>query len=518
MAEVYPIVRGVAQTWVLVAAILGSSMAFVDGTAVNVALPVMQRDLQATSAQMQWVIEAYALFLAALILIGGSLGDLFGRKKMFVAGVAIFALASIGCALAPNVVVLIVARSVQGIGGALMTPESLALISAAYSGEERGRAIGTWSGFASITGAVGPLIGGVLAQHASWRWVFVINVPLALVVLAIALTRVPESRDERNARGIDWTGAILATAGLGALVYGLIRLQSARGDATAAGGVLVGLIVLVAFVTAQRRERYPMMPLSLFRSTTFSVVNLYTLFLYMALGGSLYFLPYALIDAQQYTPTEAGAALLPFIVLQFVLSRWSGGLSARIGVRTPLVIGASLAAAGFLAFAIPGPGGSYWTTYFPAALLLGIGGAFFIAPLTTAVFDSSEPALAGTASAVSNAVSRSAGLIAIALFGIVLAAVFDREFDARVARLAVTPQTRSIAAARRDVFLAGTVPDDVPAPDRARVGTAVRRAYLNGFRAVMILSAVVSALAGVIAFVALPGGDRSRKSPQPAPA
>ncbi len=500
-----------AKTWVLVAAILGSSMAFVDGTAVNVALPIMQRDLQASSAQMQWVIEAYALFLAALILIGGSLGDVFGRKKMFVAGVVIFMLASVGCAFAPNVAVLIVARSIQGIGGALMTPESLALISANFSGEERGRAIGTWSGFASITGAVGPLIGGALAQHASWRWVFIINVPLAMVVLAISLARVPESRDEDAVHAIDWTGAVLATFGLGLLIFGLIRVQSARGDVAGLTAVVAGLAVLVAFVIAQGRERHPMMPLSLFRSTTFSVVNLYTLFLYMAIGGSLYFLPYALIDAQQYTPTAAGAALLPFIVLQFLLSRWSGGLSARIGVRTPLVVGAALAAAGFLAFALPGIGGNYWATYFPAALLLGIGGAFFIAPLTTAVFDSSDPALMGTASAINNAIARAAGLIAIALFGIVLAGVFDRGFEGRLAKLTVAPQTRAIATKQRDNFLAGTVPDDVPAADRAPVGGAVRSAYLNAFRAVMVISAFVSIIAGIVALVALAGADRVHK-------
>src|SRR5471030_244619 len=216
-------------TWVLVAAILGSSMSFIDASAVNVALPIIQRELGATSAQMQWVIEAYALFLSALILVGGSLGDVFGRRKLFVIGIGIFALASIGCAAAPDIIVLIVARSVQGIGAALAVPESLALLSVTFTGDERGKAIGTWSGFASLTGAAGPVIGGYLAQTASWRWVFLINVPLAVLVLAIALLRVPESRDEKASHTIDLTGALLATIGLGTLVYGLIRVQLADG-------------------------------------------------------------------------------------------------------------------------------------------------------------------------------------------------------------------------------------------------------------------------------------------------
>src|ERR1700677_3597898 len=231
------------KTWVLVAAILGSSMSFIDASAVNVALPIIQRELGATLAEMQWVIEAYALFLSALILVGGSLGDLFGRRKLFVIGIAIFALASVACAAAPGIIVLIVARSVQGIGAALAVPESLALISVTFTGDERGKAIGTWSGFASLTGAAGPVIGGYLAQTASWRWVFLINIPFALLVLAIAILRVPESRDDGASRSIDWSGALLATSGLGALVYGLIRSQLSDGQPTGGLAIAAGLLL-----------------------------------------------------------------------------------------------------------------------------------------------------------------------------------------------------------------------------------------------------------------------------------
>jgi EmrB/QacA subfamily drug resistance transporter len=413
-------VRINAATWVLIAAIVGSAMTFIDGSAVNVALPIVQRDLHATSTQMQWVVEGYSLFLSALILLGGSLGDLYGRRRMFVAGIVLFGGASLACGLAPNIVLLVVARCVQGAGAALAMPESLALISANFAGEARARAIGTWSGFASITAALGPVLGGWLAQHASWRYVFFINLPLALIVLAISLTRVPESRDEEVAPHLDLAGAALATLGLGALTYGFIEAQGAI-NAPALVAVALGALLLGAFVWVEKRAVRPMMPLALFRSRAFAAANLYTFGLYAALGGALYFLPFALIDAQGYSPTAAGAALLPLVVLQFGFSRWSGGLMGRIGARIPLLAGALLAAAAFALFALPGLGGTYWNTYFPAALVLGVGAVLFVAPLTTTVLDSVATERSGIASGINNAVSRTAGLLAVAVFGIVFA-------------------------------------------------------------------------------------------------
>jgi EmrB/QacA subfamily drug resistance transporter len=413
-------VRVNAATWVLIAAVVGSAMTFIDGSAVNVALPIVQRDLHATSTQMQWVVEGYSLFLAALILLGGSLGDLYGRRRMFVAGIVLFGAASLACGLAPNIVLLIVARCVQGAGAALAMPESLALISANFSGEARGKAIGTWSGFASITAALGPVLGGWLAQHASWRYVFFINLPLALIVLAIALTRVPESRDEEFAPHLDLAGAVLATLGLGALTYGFIEAQGAT-NTRALVAVALGASLLGAFVWVEKRAVQPMMPLALFRSRAFAAANLYTFGLYAAIGGALYFLPFALIDAQGYSPTAAGAALLPFVVLQFGFARWSGGLMGRIGARIPLLAGALIAAVAFSLFALPGLGGTYWNTYFPAALVLGVGGVLFVAPLTTTVLDAVATERSGIASGINNAVARTAGLLAVAAFGIVFA-------------------------------------------------------------------------------------------------
>jgi EmrB/QacA subfamily drug resistance transporter len=497
------------KSWVLIAAILGSSMSFVDATAVNVALPIMQRDLLANGAQVQWVVEGYALFLAALLLVGGSLGDLFGRKKMFVLGVVIFALASIACAIAPSIAFLIAARCFQGVGGALAVPESLALISSTYTGAERGKAIGTWSGFASITGAAGPLIGGVLAQHASWRWVFVINIPIALAVVLIAWSHVPESKDSHAVRGIDWSGALLATGGLGSLVYGLIRIQAERSDRIGFVTAVAGVVILGIFVYAQVRARHPMMPLALFQSRGFSIANLYTLLIYMALGGSLYFFPFVLIDVQKYTPTAAGAAGLPFVLLVFLLSRWSGGLIGRLGARVPLVIGGAVAGVAFLLYSLPGIGGAYWTTYFGAVCTLGVGAAFFVAPLTTTVFDSSDPSQSGIASAVNNAISRAAGLLAIALFGIILSAVFDRGFDAGLAAHHVASTTITVLGHERDRLTPGIVPPDVPAPDRAAVELALANGYLVGYRAVMYASAAISFAAAIIALAFLPRTSRS---------
>jgi EmrB/QacA subfamily drug resistance transporter len=406
--------------WVLVAAILGSAMSFIDSTAVNVSLPVLQRELHATTGQTQWVIEGYALFLSALILLGGALGDLYGRRKIFTYGVVLFAAASIACALAGSIEILIAARCVQGIGGALLTPGSLALISAAYSGEQRGRAIGLWSGFSALTSASGPIIGGWLTQEFSWRYVFIINIPVAILVLVVLQLGVPESRDESADRRIDVAGAALATLGLGLLVYGLIAMNSGRITAEAVGTTIVGIAVLCAFVLFERRTPDPMVRCDLFASRDFSAANIYTFFLYTAIGGSLYFVPFVLINVHHYSPTQAGAALLPFIFIMVVASRWSGGLVARIGTRKPLVLGAIVAGFGFLAYALPGSDGSYWTTFFPAAIILGCGGALFVAPLTTTVMNSVPTEHSGVASGVNNAVARTAGLIGVAVLGLVV--------------------------------------------------------------------------------------------------
>ncbi len=474
----------------LVATILGSSMVFIDGTAVNVALPALQTAFRASASQVQWVVEAYALFLAALILLGGALGDRLGRRRIFAAGAILFTCASILCGLAPSIALLIAARAIQGIGGALLAPASLAIISASFSENERGRAIGTWSGFTAITAAAGPVLGGLLVERLSWRAVFFINVPLALAVLALIHWHVQESYGERGSGGLDWPGAALATAGLAALTFGLLSGSAGDpGGVVPIAGEVAGVALLVAFVVVESRSRAPMLPLGLFRSTVFAGANVLTLLLYGGLGGALYFVPFNLIQVQGYTPLQAGMALLPFVIVMFLLSRWSGGLSARVGVRLPLIAGPAVAAGGFALFARPGIGGSYWTTFGPAALMLGLGMATAVAPLTTAVMGSAGQEHAGIASGVNNAVSRTAGLIAVAGLGLVIVAVFHSSLDARLAQLSLPPQAAESVHAQENRLAAITLPPDLPPATAAAIRRAIDGAFVAGFRVVMIAAA-----------------------------
>jgi EmrB/QacA subfamily drug resistance transporter len=491
-----------AGTWVLAATILGSSMAFIDGTVVNVALPVLQRELRASAADTQWVVEAYALFLAALILVGGALGDHYGRKRIYSLGVVIFTAASILCGLAPTIGLLIAARAVQGVGGALLVPGSLAIIGATFSGKARGRAIGTWSGFTTLTSALGPVLGGWLVQTISWRVVFFINLPLAALVLLIVFRRVPESRDEQATGELDWLGATLATIGLGGLVYGLIEWGAIGLDQPLVLGALaLGLLALILFVLVEARATNPMLPLTLFRSRTFSGANLLTFLLYGALGGALYYLPFNLQEVQGYTPAEAGASFLPFTALMFGLSRWSGGLVDRLGARLPLMVGPAIAACGFVLFAVPGIGGSYWTTYFPAVIVLGLGMSVTVAPLSTAVMGAVAQRHSGIASGVNNAVSRTGGLLALAVLGIIVAAVFSSSLDSRLDALHVAPTVRHTLDAQHSRLAATQLPAGLVVAERVALQHAIDWAFVDGFRAAMLTGAglaVLSVLAAAL--------------------
>jgi len=481
--------------WVLTATILGSSLAFIDGTVVSVALPSIAREFRATGAEVQWVVEAYALFLSALLLVGGSLGDRFGRKRVYAVGVALFTLASIACGFARSISWLILARSVQGVGGALLVPGALALISASFAPSERGKAIGTWSGFSGITAAIGPLVGGWLVEH-SWRWAFFLNVPLAAVVLFL-LSRVPESRNPRAVR-LDPIGAGLVTLGLGGLVFGLIESsQRGWGDSAVIAALILGIAGLAAFVVFEARTASPMLPLALFRSPDFLGANALTLFLYGALACVFFFLPLDLIQVHGYTPLQAGAALLPFIAILFFFSRWSGGLIQRYGARRPLLIGPAIAAAGFFLMSVPGSGGAYWGTFFPSILVLGAGMAVSIAPLTTAVMNAVGAEDAGIASGVNNAVSRAAGVLSIALLGILLTNVFASELTQRVDRLGLDDGTRGLILAERSRLASAEPPRGLPDADTIRIRQAIGGAFVEGFRAVSRASAAL-ALAAVL--------------------
>lgn len=496
-----------AGTWVLVATILGSSMAFIDSTVVNVALPVIQTELKATVADVQWVVEAYALFLAALILVGGSLGDHYGRRRIYTLGITIFTLASVACGFAPDVTFLIIARAVQGIGGALLVPGSLAIIGAFFDSEKRGRAIGTWSGFTAITSAFGPVLGGWLVQFASWRWVFFINFPIAAVVLFVLFWRVPESKSEEDQRrGLDWWGAILATLGLGGVVYGLTEANNVGfSNPLVLIALVVGIVALIAFLIMETRIKAPMLPLGLFRSPTFSGANLLTLLLYAALGGALFFLPFNLIRVQGYSPTAAGAANLPFVLIMFGLSRWSGGLVARYGAKLPLIVGPLIAAAGFVLFALPGIGGSYWTTFFPAIVVLGIGMAVAVAPLTTAVMGSVGPQRAGIASGINNAVARTAGLMAIAVLGIVALVTFSSNLESSLSALSLPPGVHNVLIAQQNKLVGITIPGGLSQATHAAVQQAISASFVTSFRVIMLVAAALALVSALSSFLLIEG-------------
>jgi EmrB/QacA subfamily drug resistance transporter len=482
-----------ARQWTLVATIIGSSLTFIDATVVNVALPALQADLHATITDLQWVIEAYALFLGSLILVGGSMGDQFGRRRTFIAGVLLFTLASIVCGFATSTRALITARAIQGAGAAFLVPGSLAIISATFDDAERGRAIGTWSGFSAITTAIGPVVGGWLIEHVSWRAIFFLNVPLAAIVIALSLRCMSESRDDTRGSRVDWTGAVLAVLGLGGIVYGLLewpRPEASRSIVLAATGG--GIVALAAFVIVERRVSGPMLALGLFRSRTFTLANVLTLFLYGALGTVLWLVPLNLIQVQHYTATAAGAAFLPLPILMFALSRWSGGLVASIGSRLPLTIGPIVAAVGLALYARPGIGGSYWTTFFPAIAVLGLGMAIVVAPLTTTAMTAVETQHAGVASGVNNAVARVAGLIAIAVFGIALVRVFNARVDPALDQLRL-PSAARAAIDRELPKLAGAEIDAPTDPaQRAETRRAIDEAFVSAFRLVMAGSSVLA--------------------------
>jgi EmrB/QacA subfamily drug resistance transporter len=402
--------------WVIVTMVLGSGMVFLDGSVVNVALPAIGRTFHTGLAGLQWTITAYLLALGSLLLLGGSLGDIYGRRRVFVIGIAVFTCASILCGLAPTAGALIAARSVQGVGGALMVPESLGIIAAVFRPQDRGPAIGAWSGLSAIATAGGPFLGGYLVVAASWRWVFLINVPIAIVTAWLAIRHVPENRDPRAVRHLDVIGAGTVTLGLAGVVYALIE-GPANGFAdlqTLAAGA-VGLAALIAFPFVERRVRDPMVPLEIFRSRQFTGANLATLFVYAALGGAMFFVAIELQTELGYSALLAGASFWPMTLLLFTLSARVGRLAQRIGPRLPMTAGPIVTGVGVALLSTIGPGSSYWTDVIPGVAVVGLGMAFTVAPLSTAVLAAVEDRHKGLGSGVNNAVSRIAWLLAVAL-------------------------------------------------------------------------------------------------------
>jgi EmrB/QacA subfamily drug resistance transporter len=498
-----------SRPWVLAATIVGSSMAFIDTSVVNVALPAIQADLATPVREAQWVVNAYMLMLGALLLVGGAAGDRFGRRRMFVIGTVVFAVASVACAWAPDASALIAARAIQGVGGALLVPGSLAIISATFPENERGRAIGTWAGSSALTTALGPVVGGWLVDTWSWRIIFLINVPIAAVAVLIALWHVPESRVESRDVAVDWAGGALAVVGLGTLAYGLtLASESGWSGATVLGSLAIAVVALGLFVWRETRARVPMMPLELFRSRNFSGANTITLLLYFALGGAMFFIPFNLIRIQGYSAAAAGAAFLPFSLIMGVLSRWSGGLIEKYGARSLLTIGPAIVAAGFVLLAMPGMGGSYWTTFFPPMAVIGFGMALSVAPLTTSVMRAVDDRHAGVASGINNATARVAGMLAVAVLGMVAVASFGNALDERLETMSLSNETRELVRAEVPKLAEAAAPPSGDDAQRMALQRAFKESFVHSFRVVSLVAAALAFASAVCGWLTIESNRR----------
>lgn len=497
-----------SKFWVLVTSILGSSIAFVNGSVVNVALPAIQTAFDGSVADMQWIVNGYTIVLAALILVGGSLGDIYGRKKMFGFGVLIFAVASVWSGFSTSVSQLILARILQGIGGALLIPNSLALVSSAYPKEERGKAIGTWSAFSAITTAIGPILGGWLVDSFSWRPVFFISIPIALTAFIILFLKVPEFKDDTQSQSLDWKGAVLASLGFGSLSIGLIQASELGFFHPLVLGALIGgLILLFLFIFNEKTTSDPMMPMVVFKSKSFSGINLVTLLIYFALSGVFFFLPFNLIQVQGYSATEAGAVFLPFTFTMGVLSRWSGGLVDRYGERLPLVIGPIITALGYYMLSIPEYSTNFFTSFFPGLMITGIGMAITVSPLTTAVMNSVENHQTGIASGVNNSVSRLAGMLAVAILGLVAVQTFSAELMSNFDTVQLPVEIKNSIQAQ-SIKLAGiSLSDSYPLQQKLLAQEIINDSFIASFQLLMKVSALITLIGAAISWFTLKGKD-----------
>lgn len=503
-----------AKAWVLLATVLASSITYIDESVVNVASPAIESDLAASAVVIQWLVNAYTLSLSALLLVGGAAGDQFGRRRFFMIGLGIFAVASVWCGMAPTFAQLIAARAVQGAGAALLIPCSLAIIGATFDEAERGKAIGTWAGSSAVASAIAPLLGGWIVDHFSWRWIFFINPLLVLPTMWIAYRHVPESRDPQAKRGLDWRGTILVLAGLGGLAYGLIALPSSGWrDPIVLAALLGGAVLLAAFLFVERASAAPMLPLGLFQSRTFSALNLLTLLLYAALGGLWFFLPFALIQVHGYPAALAGAAFLPFTILMVALSRWAGGLLDRYGARLPLIVGPTIAAFGIALMGVIVPHGAYWQ-FLVAVAILGLGMVISVAPLTTAVIDAVPAHQTGVASGINNAVASVANLLAVAAFGAVAILILNRLLDGQLQSQVLSAAVKNAIAAAHGQLVIEPALTNLQGDDRATAALILRRSLAESIRWVMLMAAVI-ALSGAAAAILIPRPDKNRGQHKP---
>jgi len=493
------------NSWVLIASILASSMAFIDGSALNVAIPSLQKAFLASGGDILWILNGYFLMLAAFILPAGALGDKLGRKKVFMAGIVLFMLASLACGCSWNVESLIIARIVQGLGGALMIPGSLALINATVSEQERGKAIGTWSAVTTLVTICGPILGGVLADLNLWRAVFFLNLPLGLLALLVLATQVPESRNEADSGPIDIAGALLLAIGLGALSYGILEIPDLGFNHIQIRIALSsGVALLLGFIFHQAHSKNPMMPLHLFNNRSFLGSNLLTLFLYGALSAGMFFLSLNMIQVQGYSQTIAGFSTLPLALLLSTLSRRMGGLSDRFGPRLFLTIGPAIVALGFILLSLPGQthgAQDYWTSFFPGIMVFGLGMSITVAPLTTTVLASADQNYSGTASGINNAVSRIAAVLAIATLGAIALSSFQHSLEKHITGIPLTKAIHESLEKESKKLAATPVPASLPAAIQARVQNSIHQSFIQSYQLIMLICAALSGLSALMAFL-----------------
>lgn len=482
---------------------MASAMAFIDGTALNVVLPALQKSLHATGTDLFWILNAYLLMLAALILIGGSMGDRLGRKKVFMIGIFIFIAGSAACGFATNVTLLILFRIIQGIGSALMIPGSLSLISSSINEDERGKAIGTWSAVTTFVTLGGPILGGALADAGLWRYIFFINIPIGIVALLILSRQVKESRDEKNVHRLDFPGAFAITLGLALLTYGFLRIPVFGFDHWQVYiSVIAGLLLLIIFLIIENKSRHPMMPLALFKISAFTGTNLLTFFLYAGLGAAMLFLSLNLVQIQGYSQLQSGLTFLPFSLLMISLARFAGSLADRHGPRMLLIGGPALAGLGFLILSFTGQTNGpeeYWTSFFPGMVVLGLGMSFTVAPLTATVMASVGDQFSGTASGVNNAVSRIAGVFANAILGALAFLFFSAALQADLKAIQITSAEKQEVMSQVVNLGNARLPASINPELKIPVEKFYRDGFINAYARIMKISAILAFLAALMA-------------------
>ena len=506
--------RSSTGRWIMASVILASAMAFIDGTALNVALPSLQKDLNATGADLFWILNSYLLMLAALILTGGSLGDKLGRKKIFMTGIAVFILGSASCGLAPTVPYLIGFRAVQGLGGALMIPGSLAIITSSFE-KERGKAIGTWSAVTTLVTVGGPILGGALADAGLWRLIFFINVPIGIASIIILWLKVPESSDEQSDHSIDYYGSIAIISGLALLTYGFLKIPGAGfNNRQVYFSVSAGIISLIFFILIEKKSRHPMMPLQLFKNKTFTGANLLTFFLYAGLFAGMLFLTLNMIQIQGYSQLQAGLTLLPFTILIILISRWSGSLSDKYGPRWFLIGGPLLVSIGLLMLSFVkntnGPS-DFWVTYFPGIFIFGLGMSFTVTPLTSTVMGALPDHYSGTASGINNAVSRISNVFTNAIVGALAILFFNGYLSSEVTHISLEEKVKIRVIQQAGNLGDAKVPLDVPDEYKKEVAYLYKEGFIKSYTQVMQISAAMAFVGALMAFVLIRDSKNKNK-------